>query len=136
MLPTAGTSGSVEAVEKTVIHHRALLREPEDTDQSRAAPPLDTAALAPDSPAGPRRSGRLSDPIREQHAAVHDLIDQGMGLRPIARQLGLARNTVRRLAHAATADELLVGRWTGRTSILDPYKPYPAFGHIGTAVIG
>ena len=38
--------------------------------------------------------------------------------------MGLARNTVRRLAHAATADELLIGRWTGRTSILDPYEPY------------
>ncbi|MGW1712058.1 transposase [Streptomyces sp. NPDC002156] len=62
--------------------------------------------------------------MREQHAAVHALLDEGLGLRPIARRLGLARNTVRRLANAATADELLVGRWTGRTSILDPYKPY------------
>ncbi|MFF0142591.1 transposase [Streptomyces sp. NPDC005227] len=47
-----------------------------------------------------------------------------MGLRPIARELGLARNTVRRLAQATTADELLVGKWTGRPSILDPYKPF------------
>ncbi|MDH6115360.1 transposase [Kitasatospora sp. MAP12-15] len=47
-----------------------------------------------------------------------------MALREIARRLGLARNTVRRLAHAADPDELLVGKWTGRTSILDPYKPY------------
>jgi hypothetical protein len=31
---------------------------------------------------------------------------------------------VRRLARAATADELLVGQWTGRGSILDPYKPH------------
>lgn len=62
--------------------------------------------------------------MREQHAAVHALLDEGVGLRPIARRLGLARNTVRRLAHAATADELLVGQWMGRTSILDPYKPY------------
>jgi transposase len=31
---------------------------------------------------------------------------------------------VRRLANAKDPDELLVGQWTGRTSILDPYKPY------------
>ncbi|MGW2936612.1 transposase [Streptomyces sp. NPDC001156] len=31
---------------------------------------------------------------------------------------------MRRLAHAASPDELLVGKWTGRTSILDPHKPY------------
>ncbi|MGW1170562.1 DesA/ISL3 alpha bundle tail domain-containing protein [Streptomyces sp. NPDC002550] len=80
--------------------------------------------LDPGSPAGPRQSGRLSDRVREQHAAVHALLDQSVGLRPIARRLGLARNTVRRLAHAVTADELLVGRWTGLPSILDPYKPY------------
>jgi hypothetical protein len=78
------------------------------------------------SPLPPGRGppSRLSDRVREQHTAVHALFDQGIGLRTIAPQLGLARNTVRRYANAASADELLVGRWTGRTSILDPYKPY------------
>ncbi|MFD4264137.1 ISL3 family transposase [Streptomyces sp. NPDC058534] len=113
-----------EAVEKTVIQHRALLREPENTSPVHTAVPSTTTELAPECPTEPRNSGRLSDRVREQHAAVHALLDEGLGLRPIARRLGLARNTVRRLAHAATADELLVGRWTGRTSILDPYKPY------------
>ncbi|GAA3126943.1 hypothetical protein GCM10010521_11800 [Streptomyces rameus] len=113
-----------EAVEKTVIQHRALLREPENTAPVHAAEPPESLDPAPSSPGEPRQSGRLSDRVREQHAAVHALLDEGLGLRPIARRLGLARNTVRRLAHAATADELLVGRWTGRTSILDPYKPY------------
>ncbi|MET8249074.1 transposase [Streptomyces sp. NPDC005202] len=113
-----------EAVEKTVIPYRALLRQPEVAAPVRTGVPLETTGLAPESPAEPRPSGRLSDRVREQHAAVHALLDEGLELRPIARQLGLARNTVRRLAHAATADELLVGRWTGRTSILDPYKPY------------
>ncbi|MCC9705493.1 ISL3 family transposase [Streptomyces sp. MNU76] len=113
-----------EAVEKTVIQHRALLREPENTAPVRAAEPLENPEPAPPSPEEPRQSGRLSDRVREQHAAAHALLDEGLGLRPIARRLGLARNTVRRLANAATADELLVGRWTGRTSILDPYKPY------------
>ncbi|MFE3854382.1 ISL3 family transposase [Streptomyces griseorubiginosus] len=113
-----------EAVEKTVIQHRALLREPENKVPVRVAEPLESPESGPPSPDEPRQSGRLSDRVREQHAAVHALLDEGLGLRPIARRLGLARNTIRRLANAATADELLVGRWTGRTSILDPYKPY------------
>lgn len=113
-----------EAVEKTVTQHRALLREPEGTGPTSSAVSLQATDLEPRTSAGPRQSGRLSDRVREQHAAVHSLLNQGAGLRPIARQLGLARNTVRRLAHAATADELLAGRWTGRTSILDTYKPY------------
>ncbi|WAZ26774.1 hypothetical protein STRCI_008410 [Streptomyces cinnabarinus] len=54
--------------------------------------------------------------------AVHTLLGQGVGPRPTAREVGLARHTVRRLAHAATADDLLVGRWTGLPSILDPFK--------------
>ncbi|MFF8103437.1 ISL3 family transposase [Streptomyces sp. NPDC016640] len=114
----------VEAVEKTVIQHRALLREPEEPGPVRPAPAEQITDLESRSAGEPRQSGRLSDRVREQHAAVHALLDEGLGLRPIARRLGLARNTVRRLAHAATADELLVGRWTGRSSILDPYKPY------------
>ncbi|MFJ3215939.1 hypothetical protein ACIPLC_08480 [Kitasatospora sp. NPDC086801] len=72
----------------------------------------------------PRRTGRLSDRVREKHAAVHALIQDGFSLRAIGRRRGLARNTVRRLAGAKDPDELLVGRWTGRTSILDPCKPY------------
>ncbi|MFE9883383.1 ISL3 family transposase, partial [Streptomyces sp. NPDC005784] len=113
-----------EAVEKAVVQHRALLREPENTDRVRAVAPLLTGELNAGSGPGPRQSGRLSDRVREQHAAVHALLEKGVGLRAVAGRLGLARNTVRRLAHADTADELLIGRWTGSTSILDPYKPH------------
>lgn len=107
-----------EAVEKTVLQHRALLPEP--------PPPVGSTqpVSLPSATAEPRRSGRLSDRIREQHAAVHCMLKDGVGLRAIARQLGLARNTVRRFAGATDADELLVGQWTGRASILDPCKPY------------
>lgn len=122
-------SNLAEAVEKTVVQHRALLREPHDSATSQATAALENAALENaanldhSSPTGPRTTGWHSDRVREKHTAVHVLFDQGIGLRTIARQLGLARNTVRRYANAASADELLVGRWTGRTSILDPYKP-------------
>ncbi|MGW4898010.1 ISL3 family transposase [Kitasatospora sp. NPDC004240] len=107
-----------DAVEKTVLQHRALLSEP-----APPAGPAPAVALASVS-SEPRRTGRLSDRVREQHAAVHALMDDGFSLRAIGRRLDLARNTVRRLAGAQDPDELLVGRWTGRTSILDPYKPY------------
>ncbi|MEV4872077.1 transposase [Streptomyces syringium] len=114
-----------EAVEKTVIQHRALLRKPQEETPARPAMPADFAELAlAAAPAGPRRDGRLADRVRRQHASVHDLLARGKGLRGIARELGLARNTVRRLAHASSPDELLVGQWTGSTSILDPHKPY------------
>jgi transposase len=85
---------------------------------------MENTNLEPSPPTGPRTTGRLSDRVREQHTAVHALLDQGVGLRAIARRLGLARNTVRRFANAADPDELLVGRRTCRTSILDPYKPH------------
>ncbi len=117
-------SNLAEAVEKTVVQHRALLREPHDSAAARDTAVIDEADLKACSATGPRTTGRLSDRGREQHAAIHALLDQGVGLRAIARQLELARNTVRRFANAASADELLVGRWAGRASILDPYKPY------------
>jgi DNA-binding NarL/FixJ family response regulator len=82
-------------------------------DSSQAVAVQDMAELALDAPAEPRRSGRLSDRVRNQHESVPDLLSQGIGLRVIARQLGLARNTVRRLAYAATADELLIGTVDG-----------------------
>ncbi|GHC72934.1 ISL3 family transposase [Streptomyces cinnamoneus] len=114
-----------EAVEKTVIQHRALLRNPQEETPARPVMPADFAEPAPSAaPAGPRLTGRLSDRVRRQHAAVHGLLTQGKGLRAIARELGLARNTVRRLAHVGSPDELLVGQWTGRTSIYDPHKTY------------
>ncbi|MFF0142753.1 ISL3 family transposase [Streptomyces sp. NPDC005227] len=105
-----------EAVEKTVVQHRALLPAPDP-----AGPP--PVSLPPPSTPS-RNTGRLADRVREQHSAVHALLATGAGLKTIARQLGLARNTIRRYAQAADPEELLVGRWTGRASILDPFKPH------------
>ncbi|MEV6319542.1 transposase, partial [Streptomyces sp. NPDC051776] len=108
-----------EAVEKTVVQHRALLPGPAPRPAFAALP---SAELRPILPTPLRSTGRLAERVREHHAAVHALLATGIGLKTIARQLGLARNTVRRYAHAAEADELLVGRWAGRPSILDPFK--------------
>ncbi|MFH9355517.1 ISL3 family transposase [Kitasatospora sp. NPDC017646] len=89
-------SNLAEAVEKTVVQHRALLREPSDNTTATAAAVMENLDLEAASPMEPRTTGRLSDRVREQHAAVHALLDQGIALRVITRQLGLARNTVRR----------------------------------------
>lgn len=114
-----------EAVEKTVVQHRALLRKPQEEAPARPVLPVDSMEPAPPAiSAGPRQTGRLSDRVRRQHKAVHDLLARGKGFRAIARELGLARNTIRRLVQANSPDELLVGQWTSRTSVLDPHKRY------------
>lgn len=116
----------VEAVDKTVVRHRALLPEPEPPDDRPVvtAEGVRTAASTARTTVVPRTSGRISDRTRERHQVIHELHRNGHSLRGIAAQLGLARNTVRRFLRAATADDLLVGKWTGRTSILDPHKPH------------
>ncbi|MGW3635672.1 hypothetical protein ACWD7F_37090 [Streptomyces sp. NPDC005122] len=52
------------------------------------------------------------------------MVDQGRPQRPIARELGLSRNTVRRFARAATWQELVTGKWQCLPGILDDFKPY------------
>jgi transposase len=45
---------------------------------------------------------------------IHARLEQGQGLREIARQLSLGRNTVRRFARATSPESLLVHDGTGR----------------------
>ncbi|MFB7090327.1 hypothetical protein [Streptomyces sp. NPDC056296] len=74
------SSAYAEAVEKTVVQHRALLREPQDTTTAAAAKALEELGLGL-APAGPRTTGRLSDRVREQHQAVHALLEQDIAMR-------------------------------------------------------
>jgi len=56
---------------------------------------------------GPVRPDQpLDERNRERHQAVHTLLDQGHGLLECARRLGWALNTVKRYAHASSADDL------------------------------
>jgi len=61
---------------------------------------------------------------RERYAAVQALRAQGKGIKPIMRELGLAKETVRRFSRAQSAEELLAKARDGRDTILESYQPY------------
>ncbi len=88
-----------------------LVREPQAPDPERAA-----AARAESSPLAVR--------TRQRHELIQSLKAQGKGIKPIARETGLATGTVRRFYHAAAAGDLLAKVTGGRPSLLDDYKPY------------
>ncbi|GAA4101183.1 hypothetical protein GCM10022214_78540 [Actinomadura miaoliensis] len=60
--------------------------------------------------------------IRQHHAAVHELLDQGLSKAAIGRQLGLHRATVRKFANA-TVEEVTAANQQ-RASILDGYHEH------------
>ena len=119
-----------EHVEKAVARHRDCLKEPEpehhqDQEQpagDQATPDLQQAAAA----AARQRAddSALARRTRERYEQVQALRAQGLGIKPIMRQTGLAKETVRRFYRAATAGELLAKVKDGRPSLLDDYKPY------------
>jgi transposase len=115
-------------VEKAVARHRGCLDEPAPEPEPREAaggqdvPDLQQAATA----AAARRAEQstLAVRTRQRYEQVQALRAQGKGIKPIARQTGLAKETVRRFYRAAAVDELLAKVRDGRPSLLDEYKPY------------
>ena len=89
------------AVEKTVIAHSSCWH----------------AAPQP----GPARP--IDQRTRARHAAVHELLGQGVGLLECSRRLGWALNTVKRYARATTAEQLARPPRFGRT-LVDPYREH------------
>jgi transposase len=73
--------------------------------------------------AAPAAESRLAARMRDQHAAVQALAARGLGLRAIARELGVDRKTARRFAHAVTSDEA-VARAVSRPTVVDRYQPH------------
>src|SRR4029078_4887539 len=65
----------------------------------------------------------MEERIRPRHAAVHELLNQGVGLLECARRLGWALNTVKRYTRAATAEQLQRPPRYGRT-LVDPYRDH------------
>lgn len=106
-----------EAVQRTVVQHRACLPEP--AADPTPGPAVPVAATTPSSqrPATP-----ATIRLRERYAAVHELLGLGMQRKVIAAKLGLHPDTVARYADATNVNDLLVSKT--RISKLDPFKDY------------
>lgn len=93
-------------VYEVVAAHRPCLPEP-----------------ATGTPATPVPGGLAAARARRLHTAVHELLEQGMALRAIARHLELDRNAVRRYARAPTWQQA-APTWPKRTGIIAPYQSF------------
>lgn len=106
-----------EAVRKVVTAHRRCLRT------MSAAGAVDYAVSLPvDVPARPE--GRRANNARTRHAAVHELLAQGMALKAISRALQLNVKTVRKYARAQTPEQLVSPNPPTGRSVLAAFKPY------------
>jgi transposase len=111
-------------VEKTVARHRGCLQEPEPEPPADPAPEPDLAQAAAAVADQRFEDSALVRRTRERYEAVQALRAQGKGIKPIMRELGLAKETVRRFARAASAEDLLAKARGRRPSVLDEFKPY------------
>jgi transposase len=112
-------------VEKEVARHRGCLQEPGAAPQPPPAgrvPDLQQAAAAAE--AARTEASALARRTRDRYEQVQALRAQGKGIKPIMRELGLAKETVRRFYRAASVDELLAKARDRRPSILDDFKPH------------
>jgi len=111
-------------VEKTVAQHHRCLTQPAVPEPLEPPPDPDLAQVAADVTATRAENRAIVVRTRQRYAAVQALVAQGKGIKPIMRELGLAKETVRRFARASSVEELLATSRAGRPSILDQFKPY------------
>lgn len=106
-----------EAVRKVVTAHRGCLR------MTSTAPVASCEVSAPhDTPTRPE--GRRADNARTRHAAVHELLAQGVALKAISRSLQLNVKTVRKYARAQAPEQLVSPNPPTGRSVLAAFKPY------------
>ena len=118
-----------EHVGKAAARHRSCLEEPAPEEPEQPASPdtpeiSDLQQAAIDAAARRVAESALAVRTRQRYDLVQSLKAQGKGIKPIKRETGLAKETVRRFYYAETVGELLVKVKDGRPSILDEHKPY------------
>jgi transposase len=115
-----------EHTEKRVARHRGSGAQQPAEDRPPAEPDArpDLRELAEQAALDRREASALAVRTRERYAAVQALREQGKGIKTIMRELGLAKETVRRFARAGSVEDLLATARDGRSSILDEFKPY------------
>jgi transposase len=116
------TATDSTATDSTATDSTPADSTPADSTTVDAAAHLEHLAAGAATERGERRV--LVKRTRERYEAVHALRSQGKGIKAIVRELGLARETVRRFARAATVEELVAKPLEGRISILDEFKPH------------
>ena len=106
-----------DAVRKVVTAHRRCLRM-----TSTAAAASSQVSAPHDVPARPE--GRRASNARTRHAAVHELLTQGIALKAIGRALQLNVKTVRKYARAQAPEQLVSPNPPTGRSVLAAFKPY------------
>jgi transposase len=105
-----------QAVEKTILTHRAELVE---TARRPAQPPSDQAPAM----RNPSPEKKIVARMRQQYTAVQQLRADGLSKAEIGRRLGLHTATVRKLANAASLQEL-TAKTEQRAHLVDDYVEY------------
>jgi transposase len=105
-----------QAVEKTIITHRSELAEP------LPAPPRPPSDQAPPL-RNPVPEKKIVARMRQQYTAVHRMRADGLSKSEIGRRLGLHTATVRKLANAASLQEL-TAKTDQRAHLVDDYVEY------------
>lgn len=109
-----------QAVEKTVATRRAHLATTSFAP-GETATACGPTATPPVVQALPEK--KIIVRMREQHTAVHDLVGKGRSKAAIGRQLGLHPATVRKLAQAATVEDL-TAKTEQRAHLVDTHVEY------------
>jgi transposase len=114
-----------EHVENAVARHHRCLVEPAKSGpqhQPTTGPDLDQVAAA--AAVQHAENGALVARTRRRYEQIQQLRGQGTGIKTIARQLGLARGTVRRFARATRVEDVLAKPLAGRPTIVDEFAVY------------